>query len=85
MGYAPSWWEYMFVFGPSILTGLGTFLGIYFGARISLKYWFSRKPGDYGSADPIDIVRERYAKGEISRSDYERLRDDLTDREASHS
>lgn len=29
---------------------------------------------------PLDLARRRYAKGEISRDDYERLRKDLTPR-----
>lgn len=85
MGYQPTWWEYLYIFAPSVMTGLAVFAGIYFGARVTLKHWPSRKSDDYGSMDSMEIVRERYAKGEVSRSEYERLRDDLSDREASRS
>ncbi len=33
---------------------------------------------------PIDILEQRYARGELTREDYLRIRDDLT-REPSHS
>lgn len=36
----------------------------------------SRGPS-VGGEDPLEIARRRYARGEISRDEYERLRDDL--------
>jgi len=77
MGYEPSWWEYLFFLGPPFITGLAVFAGIYVGVRFTLKHWYSQKRNDYGAVDPMDIVRERYAKGEISRNEYERMREDL--------
>lgn len=77
MGYEPAWWEHLFWFGPPIMTGLAIFAGVYFGVRITLKYWSPQERNAYGAVEPMNIVRERYAKGEISRSEYERLREDL--------
>lgn len=39
----------------------------------------SRPPGPLPPAEtPLDIVRRRYAAGEISREEYEQLRHDLS-------
>jgi putative membrane protein len=34
----------------------------------------------HGDEDPLEIVRRRYAKGEITREEYEQMRKDLTGR-----
>lgn len=48
-----------------------------------------REPAVYGTAplppqNPIDILDQRYARGELTREDYLRIRDDLT-RGPTHS
>ncbi len=35
--------------------------------------------GNKSSKGPLDIVKERYARGEITREQYEQLRNDLED------
>ncbi|MGF1471370.1 MAG: SHOCT domain-containing protein [Rubrobacteraceae bacterium] len=63
------------VFG--VMIGLGVFVGVYFAVSLVMK-----KGGTYsGSAprDAADIARDRYARGEISRQEYEQLREDLRD------
>lgn len=37
----------------------------------------SRKKGEKKET-PMDILQKRYAKGDISREEFERIRDDLT-------
>jgi putative membrane protein len=42
---------------------------------------FGPRTGDFGSMmrreTPMEILRKRYAQGEISKEEYERMRDDL--------
>ena len=76
MGYEPTWYEYLFFLGPWFVMGVGTFLGAFFGVSFALRRWSSPKSREPGQS-AIEIVRSRYALGEISRSEYERMRDDL--------
>ena len=52
--------------------------GVYLGVRFGLNKILS-KTGSSGSKpeDAVEVVRGRYARGEISRKEYEQLRDDL--------
>jgi len=54
------------------------------GGIVALIVWAVRRPGDSGDGHrsvcdgaAMDYLRERYAKGEISREEFERIRDDL--------
>ena len=70
MGWSMSWWML-----------LGGFLWIAFwGGVIYLIVTLVRSSGQNKSApqdDPIAILKQRYARGEISRDEYERMRHDL--------
>lgn len=46
---------------------------------VALAKWSSSSSGPGRSADkrPLDIVQERYARGEITREQYEQMRRDL--------
>lgn len=56
---------------------------LFFGAIIALIVWGIRKYSDGGgsSSQPkgsaMDIAKERYAKGEISKEEFEQIKKDL--------
>jgi len=76
--YDLQWFDYVFFLGPPILTGIGVFLGVFLGVSLSMRRWSPGKSRDLGKT-PLEIVRSRYALGEIQCSEYERMRDDLGD------
>ncbi len=62
------------------LLGLGLLALVVVGVIAGIR-WISRSPGGpRGSASPsraLEVARERYARGEISREEFQRLREDL--------
>jgi putative membrane protein len=46
---------------------------------VALAKWIFPSSGGWGrsSSRPLDILRERYARGEISREEYEHMRREL--------
>lgn len=72
----PSWAEtliFVAVWGAAVT--LGSFIGVTVPLYLLLKRRSSGDRARPGSAP--EIARERYARGEISRAEYEQLRDDL--------
>lgn len=75
----PSAWEWMFYLGlPALLQAITV------SVILSFVIWFVLKKMDtqMGSSgledeNAMEIVRRRYAKGEIPRREYEQLREDL--------
>jgi len=65
------WWM---IFG-------GIWMVLFWGGLIALIIWginrLTRKDGKGSSYRSIDIIKERYARGEISREEYEQIRKDL--------
>ncbi len=63
--------------------GLSMFFGlIIWGAIIALIVWavirLTRQGGGAGGGkNPLDIARERYARGEITREQFEQIKKDL--------
>ncbi|MFC2040989.1 SHOCT domain-containing protein [Chloroflexota bacterium] len=59
----------------------GIWMLLFWGGLIALIVWgISKLSGRNGAAprrDPRDIAKERYAKGEISREEFEQLKKDL--------
>jgi len=52
---------------------------ILLGVIAYLIVQFTRSKGFYGSAGktPIDILKKRYAKGKITKEEYEKMKKDL--------
>ena len=62
--------------------GFGSILFVVFwGAVIALVVWGISKTTNRGDTSekkkPIDIAKERYAKGEISKEEYDKIKQDL--------
>jgi len=63
--------------------GVGWFLMVLFWiAVIGVIIWavvrFTRGTSSGRSSNALDIARERYARGEISREEFERIKKDLS-------
>jgi putative membrane protein len=51
------------------------------GVYLLMKYLSTRRKGDVGQgwfgSNPLDILRERYARGEIEQAEFERIKHDF--------
>ncbi len=60
----------------------GLWMFIFWGGLIALIVWGIIKLSGRGAStrkhDPLDVAKERYAKGEISREEFEQLKKDLS-------
>lgn len=66
----------MMVFGLLVFAGI-ILLGVWAVTRLT-RSERGRSSGPANSAeDPLIILQRRYARGEIGRDDYERIRSDL--------
>ena len=71
-----SWWM---IFGIICMV-------LFWGAAVTLVVWVIRKlthhgdsgPGITHGPDPLDIAKERYARGEISKEEFEQMKKDLS-------
>lgn len=67
-----SWWM---IFG-------GVWMFIFWGGLIALIVWGITKLSGRGDAtpkhNPLDVAKERYAKGEISREEFKQIKKDLS-------
>ena len=65
------WWM---VFG-------GLWMVLFWGGLIALIVWavarVTRRDNPTQRRDPLDVAKERYAKGEISQEEFEQLKKDL--------
>ena len=66
------WWM---VFG-------GVWMFLFWGGLIALIVWgiirLSGRNGSRQERDPLDVAKERYAKGEIAKEEFEQLKRDLS-------
>lgn len=60
----------------------GMFMLLFWGAVIALIVWAVQQAGAASrppaGKSPLDIARERYARGDIEKEEFDRLRRDLT-------
>ncbi len=69
--------------GASPLWGVGMFVfwALIIGGVVLLVSWGIRQagpgPGESAGRRPLDILKERYARGELNREQYEQMRREL--------
>jgi putative membrane protein len=76
------WWDWSFG-GWWIMALMMLFMFLFWGGIIALIVWLvvrvSRRDAAPGRrSDPLEIARERYARGEISKEEFERRKKDLS-------
>ena len=72
------WWDGM---GWGWLVFGGIFMLLFWGAIIALIVWGVKKLGERGGgtgSSALDIVKERYARGEISQEEFEKIKKSLS-------
>ncbi len=74
-GFSPIGWVMMLLFWGLILGG---------GALLLIWLFRQGQPAGVGpgpaTRSPVDILRERYARGEITREQFEQMRRDIEER-----
>lgn len=72
--------QFGFGFNPLASILLFVFWACIIGGIVLIVVWAMRQSGSYGagaSQRPLDILKERYARGELTREQYEEIRHDL--------
>jgi putative membrane protein len=72
MYHMSDWWGPGFGWIFMVLFWVLVTLGI-----VALAKWLSSTRGGGSTRRPLDILQERYARGEITREQYEQMRRDL--------
>lgn len=63
---------------PALAQAVAVFLGVFLSILVVSRSVLSRNRDESaGSKNASEILRERYARGEISRGEFERMREDL--------
>lgn len=74
-------WEMPLGMGWWVAFG-GLWMLVFWGGLIALIVWgvakLSGRGGTTPKRDPLDVAKERYAKGEISREEFEQIKKDLS-------
>ena len=69
--------------GPMMGYGfVGVFMWIIFIAIIGLLIYFimqATKGGNRAGETPLEILKKRYAKGEITKEEFDRMRKDISE------
>jgi putative membrane protein len=72
------WWHHLWGSGWGIVGGV--FMIILWVGLIALLAWGVvkvSKGGGESKKEPLDIARERYARGEITKEEFEQIKKDL--------
>jgi len=71
------WWPW----DTAMVWWMIAWMVIFWGGLIALIVWgikkLTERDGSARKRDALDIAKERYAKGEISREEFEQLKKDL--------
>ena len=69
------------IMGVNVLIGLGFLALVIVGIVAGLR-WLTKSTGQPAAGSradsALDLLRERYARGEISRDEFQRIRQDLS-------
>jgi len=76
-GMHPAWWMWG-VGGLVMMLTMLLFWGLVIAGLVVGIRWLVRQAGDDRPDRALDILRERYARGEISKEEFETRRQDLT-------
>jgi putative membrane protein len=63
--------------GPGWEMNLGgwVWMGIWIGALLVMVWYITRSPDEHrGTQEPLEILRARFARGEISQTEFEQAR-----------
>ncbi len=66
-GFAPFGFPFMILWWVLFVVGI-----------IMLVKWIARTSGTSGEKSPLDILKERYAKGEIDKKEFDERKKNLT-------
>lgn len=60
----------------------GVWMVIFWGGLIALIVWgitrLTRRNGSSSKHNPLNVAKERYAKGEISKEEFQQIKKDLS-------
>jgi len=70
-GWGFGWW-----FGGMIMMVL-FWIVVVVGIVALIKLLFSRSPGKRSSQSALEILRKRYARGEITKEEFENMKKDI--------
>ncbi|MBW1980532.1 MAG: SHOCT domain-containing protein [Deltaproteobacteria bacterium] len=73
MGWGMGWFGMIFMFVFWILL----IVGLVFLIKWLIHSTRSSKDGVIGSSRPLEILKERYARGELSKEEFDRMKQDL--------
>ena len=72
------WWPWDVTMGWWMII----WMVIFWGGLIALIVWgitrLTRRSDSAPKHDPLDVAKERYAKGEISREEFKQIKKDLS-------